>query len=118
MTPTQFETLITLLAGVFGTLQLLLGAVILLGATINRNLRRLLAMSMKIADLIELVRTATDNLATRVSALMDSIKNNANEGVLTQAQEREANEIIAQLNAIGSDPSNPVPESDAGTETV
>lgn len=65
------------------------------------------SLTMKIDELLDKVDSTTNETAARVQALIDAIK--AQNGTLTPEQEAEANTIVAHLQAIGADPSNPVP---------
>jgi hypothetical protein len=62
---------------------------------------------MKIEELITKVDKATNDTAARVQALIDSIK--AEKGTLTPEQDAEVAAIVGHLEAIGANPSNPVP---------
>jgi len=63
---------------------------------------------MNIDQLITQVNAATNAAADRVSKLIASIKS-SNGGTLTPAQESDAAAIVAHLQSIGADASNPVP---------
>ena len=59
---------------------------------------------MKVNELISALNAATDTIAARIQALKDAV------GSFSPEQEAELNAIVADLNALGADPANPVPE--------
>jgi len=74
-----------------------------------QNLKETLrSLTMKVDELLAKVDATTNETAARVQALIDAIK--AQNGNLTPEQEAEAGTIVAHLQAIGADPSNPVPQ--------
>jgi len=58
---------------------------------------------MQNQELLDAINTATNDLATRIANWQTSI------GTLTPAQEAEGKAIIATLNALAANPSEPVP---------
>jgi hypothetical protein len=65
-------------------------------------------------EVLAAIDAATTAAATRVTALIESIKASAS---LTDAQQTEADAIVAHLNGIGADAVTPVPATTTSTTT-
>jgi hypothetical protein len=69
------------------------------------------AMAADFQTLLDAVNTATNNVATRVTALQAQLADALSRGAPpTQAQLDELQALADHLNAIGAQPSNPIPD--------